>query len=140
MWPLRLAYYVSLGLLFALVGLTVRGCATNAATALPAAQMQLGMVQELPDHWIVSFDLINNREEPTAYRVTVVVDGQETGNSVVVVKPLGKFGYFYHVLPRQITNGEVTLLLYDETGSREIDRVTYYLLAPGAPSQRAGTT
>lgn len=132
MLRLKLAYYASFGLLLALAGLTVRGCAANADTSPSPTQVQRGTVQELPDHWIVSFEVTNNSPAYLAYRVTVAIDGQDVNQSVITVKPAGRLGYFYHVLPRQITNGEVTLSLYNDTGSREIDRVTYYLLAAGA--------
>ncbi len=124
---LKLAYYASLALLLALVGLTARPWVTASDAPQATSKTQRGTIQELPDHYLVSYDIVNDQEDSVEYVVIVASGGRELAQNNVTVNPRAHLGYYFHVQPEQLNAGPVTLTLYRDGRAQPLDQVTYHL-------------
>lgn len=121
---LNLAYYASLGVLGGLLAM-ILGFVLFPTPRLP--EVQRNEIHELPDEWVLSYQIVGHDKNMVGYMLTVAVDGQEVSKSRFTLKPDGKYTYVYHVRPEQLGSGMVTLTVYDERRYEPIDKVTYSL-------------
>ncbi len=131
MLRLRLGYFAPIPLLVALLGRTVVNAVGRSIvpSAPDVTAVQRGTIQEHGDHWVVSYELTNDKQQPASFHIEVSIDGKVADASRITLNPERRLGYFYHVQPEQSQTGAVTLSLYEEGSSEVLDAVTYYLKA-----------
>jgi len=81
---------------------------------------------EAENKWIIQFDLINHEGRDQNYTITVVVDGKQYNESVLI-QDRRMFTYIHHFYRDRLTNNEVKFAVYKEGEATPLEEVTYYL-------------
>ena len=126
MQPLKLAYYGSLAILVVIMGLTLRVLVSSTEHAVDPVRVQQGSVQDMPDQYVVSYELVNREPQRTEYQIAIAIGGITVHEAQVPVKPNSRLGYSYHVQPEQLGSGAVTLSLFKSGEDQRLDWVTYH--------------
>ena len=80
------------------------------------------------NEWILQCDIINDEERDIKYTILVTVDAEVRQDSTVV--QAGKtYTYISHIYPQQLSEGKVTLSLYEGDKAEPVEQVTYHLLS-----------
>lgn len=124
MTKLRVVFIVSLVILGVL--LAFAWFRPLAAPDEEYSEVQRAHLLQTEDEWIIEFDIINREGKDTNYIVTVVSDGKQYSEKVLI--PDGKqFTYIHHLSCAQITSGCATFTICEEGEAAPIEEVTYYL-------------
>lgn len=119
----KIIYIASLVILGVLIAFTVfRPMATGSAYS----EVQRVQLLEAENQWIIQFNLINHEGRDQNYTITVVVDGKQYNESVLIHD--GRiFTYIHHFYRDRLTNNEVKFTVYKEGEATPLEEVTYYL-------------
>jgi len=120
---LKIVYIASLVILGVLIAFTVF---RPMAVGGEYSTVQRAQLLETEDQWIIQFDIINHEGEDKNYTITVLVDGKQYNESVLI--PDGRmFTYIHHVYPDRITDGDVRFTVYKEGEATPLEEATYHL-------------
>jgi len=120
---LRIIYILSLVVLGVLIAFTVF---RPMAVGKEYSEVQRAQLLETEDQWIIEFDIINHEGRGQNYTITVLVDGKQYNESVLI--PDGRiFTYIHHIYPDRITDGDVRFAVYKEGEATPIEEETFYL-------------
>jgi hypothetical protein len=79
------------------------------------------------DEWILQYDILNQNEIEKQYTIDVTVDSAVYHDRTVVGR--GKtYTYIFHILPEQLTEGNVGFTVYEQGKAEPVDQVTYYIV------------
>jgi len=119
----KIIYIASLVILGVLIAFTVF---QPMATGSEYSTVQRVQLLEAENKWIIQFDLINHEGRDQNYTITVVVDGKQYKESVLI-QDRRIFTYIHHFYRDRLTNNEVKFTVYKEGEATPIEEVTYYL-------------
>jgi len=120
---MRITHIASLVVLAALLALTV---ALPTLRGRELKETQRAQILRSDDEWILQYDILNDGEGPRSYLIEVNVDGT-TYRQEAATTPNGKFIFIHHIRPEQLTEGVVTLRLFQEGRSEPLDSARYTL-------------
>ena len=124
MSKLRIFYILSLVILGLLLVSTVfRPMATSGGYSEVSREQLL----QAEDEWIVQFDIINREGKDQRYTIGVSVDVDKPYKENVLIPDGRMFTYIHHIYKHQITEGEVSFVLYKEGEDTPFEEITYYL-------------
>ncbi|MFC1871144.1 hypothetical protein ACFLYF_01900 [Chloroflexota bacterium] len=78
------------------------------------------------DVWIIQYDIINQRETDTEYTIHVNIDDVFYSDSTIVT-PGRIYTYIHHINPQEISEGRVTVTLYEAGRAEPVEQNTYYI-------------
>ena len=76
--------------------------------------------------WILQYDISNRQETETEYTIHISIDDAFFSDRTIVM-PGKTYTYIHHINPRQLTEGKVTVTLYEEGRAEPVAQNTYYL-------------
>ena len=97
------------------------------ATGKEFATVQKEQLLKTKDGWVIQFDLVNQEEECTRYKIRVVVDEGRPYEEIVLVRGGGIFTYVHHIKEGGVTAGIVKITIFTENDTTPIEETTYYL-------------
>ncbi|MFC1994623.1 hypothetical protein ACFLVD_00570 [Chloroflexota bacterium] len=80
--------------------------------------------------WILELDIVNLEGKDTTYTVTVMLDGKEYGDKVLIADG-HSFTYMHHISPERMTQGEVSFSVYKEGEVVPFEQATYFVREEG---------
>lgn len=79
------------------------------------------------DGLIIQFDLVNQEEKDTRYRLNFVVDGGTPYEEFVLLPAGGVYTCTHHVEAKRVTAGRVEMTIYRDREAAPLEKATYYL-------------
>ena len=120
---LKIVYILSLVILGVLIAVTVF---RPVAVGGEYSEVQRAQLLEREDQWIIQFDIINHEGKDTNYTITVMIDGKQYNESVLI--PAGRtFIYIAHISPDTASDDIVRFAIYKEGEATPLEEATYYL-------------
>ena len=120
---LKIVFILSLVILGVLIAFTVF---QPMATGSEYSEVQRAQLLEREDQWIIEFRIFNREGRDQNYTITVVVDGKQYKESVLI-QDRRIFTYIHHFYRGRLTNNEVKFTVYKEGEATPLEEVTYYL-------------
>ena len=78
------------------------------------------------NEWILQYDISNNRDTDIEYIIHVNIDDAFFSDSTKVM-PGKAYTYIHHINQQQLTEGKVTVTLYEDGRDEPVAQNTYYL-------------
>lgn len=123
MSKLRLVFILSLIILAGLFVFTLYSIPLGRNRPEPSRTIQ---IINAGSEWILQYDIVNNQQRDIKYTIYLTVDGSVTTDSVVV-KSGKRYTYIHQISPEQLTEGKVTLALYEEGKAEPVEQATHYI-------------
>ncbi len=123
MSKLRIAYIASLVILGLLIAFAVF---RPMVVGGEYSTVQRAQFLESKDQWIIQFDLINHEGRDQNYTITVVVDGKQHNQSILI-RDGRMFTYIHHFYRDRVTEDNIRFAIYKEGAATPFEEITYYL-------------
>jgi len=120
---LRIVYILSLVILGVLIAFTVFRPMIGGGEY---SEVQKEQLLKTESEWIIQLNIINHEGRDQNYTITVVVDGKQYSEKVLIHD--GRiFAYIHHIYPDRVSDGDVSFAIYKEGEATPFDEATYYL-------------
>jgi hypothetical protein len=120
---LRIVYILSLVILGVLIAFAVFRPMIGGGEY---SEVQKEQLLQTENEWIIQFNIVNHEGRDQKYTITVVVDGKQYSEKVLIHD--GRiFTYIHHIYPDRVSDGDVSFAIYKEGEATPFEEVTYYL-------------
>jgi len=97
------------------------------ATGQEFSTVQKEQLLKTSDGWIIQFDLVNQEDRDTRYRLRFTVDEGVPYEESVLVPTGGVYTYTHHVGAERVTGGRVNMTIFRDREAAPLEKATYYL-------------
>lgn len=79
------------------------------------------------DGWIIQFNLVNQEQKDTRYRISFTVDEGTPYEEKILVPVAGIYTYTHHIGAERINQGKVQMIIYRDEETTPLEKTVYYL-------------